>query len=108
VHSRDVEWAYWTANTAAKWEKIYPAVSEGLPSLLGAISSRAEAQVVRLALLYALLDLELRPSEPKVTMGLHHLNAALAVWSYCEYSARHIFGELLGDPIADEILRALR
>ena len=37
-----------------------------------------------------------------------HLLAALAVWDYCEASARFIFGDALGDPVADEILRALR
>ena len=38
----------------------------------------------------------------------HSLVAALAVWEYCEASARFIFGSALGDPVADEILRALR
>jgi hypothetical protein len=37
-----------------------------------------------------------------------HLNAALAVWKYCEDSARYIFGDALGDPVADAIMRALR
>jgi hypothetical protein len=37
-----------------------------------------------------------------------HLKAALAVWEYCEQSARLIFGERLGDPTADRILDALR
>src|SRR5207248_949911 len=54
-----------------------------------------------LALLFALLDL-------KAEIASEHLRAALAVWEYCEASARHIFGDLLGDPVADEILRALR
>ena len=34
--------------------------------------------------------------------------AALAVWQYCEDSARFIFGDALGDVMADEILRELR
>jgi hypothetical protein len=34
--------------------------------------------------------------------------AALAVWEYCEASAVRIFGDLLGDPVADEIILALR
>jgi predicted transcriptional regulator len=34
--------------------------------------------------------------------------AALAVWQYCEDSARFIFGDALGDATADEILRELR
>ena len=30
------------------------------------------------------------------------------MWEYCEESAKFIFGNSLGDPVADEILRALR
>ncbi len=32
----------------------------------------------------------------------------MAVWEYCEASAARIFGKVIGDPIADEILRTLR
>ena len=83
------------------WCTVYSHLSEGVPGLLGAITSRAEAQVMRLACLYALLD---GVGEIK-TM---HLRAALAVWEYCEASARFIFGDALGDSIADTILLALR
>jgi hypothetical protein len=38
------------------WTTIYPELSEGAPGLLGAILSRAEAQVLRVALVYAALD----------------------------------------------------
>src|SRR5262249_6385408 len=34
--------------------------------------------------------------------------AALALWDYCEASARYIFGDALGDPVGDQLLRALR
>jgi hypothetical protein len=34
--------------------------------------------------------------------------AALALWNYSEASARYIFGDATGDPIADLILNALR
>src|SRR5262249_3045032 len=37
-----------------------------------------------------------------------HLCAALALWDYAEQSARYIFGDTLGDPVADELLRVLR
>ena len=83
------------------WRNVYPALSEGEPGLLGAIIGRAEAQVIRLAMIYALLD---RCAE----IDIAHLKAGLAVWEFCESSARHIFGDALGDPIADEISRALR
>ena len=68
---------------------------------MGAVTSRAEAQAVRLSLLYALLDCS-------DTIRAEHVNAALAVWSYCEASARFIFGDSLGDAAADAILSALR
>jgi len=83
------------------WEDVYGPLSEGKPGLVGAVTARAEAQVMRLALLYALLDCadEIRPE---------HLKAALALWDYCEASARHIFGDATGDPVADKIMAALR
>src|SRR5262249_10077285 len=37
-----------------------------------------------------------------------HLQAALALWDYCERSARYIFGDALGDSDAQSILDALR
>jgi hypothetical protein len=83
------------------WEQVYEALSEGRPGLLGAITSRAEAHVVRLALIYALLDCSNQ-------IRAVHLRAALAVWDYCYNSARFIWGNALGDPTADELLRALR
>jgi hypothetical protein len=85
----------------AIWCDLYAELSEGRPGLHGAVTGRAEAQVMRLACLYALLDHsdQIRPE---------HLLAALAVWQYCSESARYIFGDSLGDQTADEILRALR
>lgn len=83
------------------WRQVYPTLSAGKPGLLGAATSRAEAQVMRLALLYALLDSSCLIRPP-------HLMAALALWDYAERSARYVFGSSLGDPTADEILRALR
>lgn len=83
------------------WWSVYPELSEGKPGLLGAMIARAEAHVMRLACLYALLDLS-------AVIREDHLRAALALWDYCERSARFIFGDALGDPMADEILRMLR
>jgi hypothetical protein len=83
------------------WEEGYEKLSADRPGLLGAILGRAEAQVLRIALIYALLDRQKLIDAP-------HLRAALACWNYAEASARFVFGESLGDPVADEILRALR
>lgn len=85
----------------AVWYEVYQALSEGRPGLLGSLLARAEAQVMRLACIYALLDLSTKVRRV-------HLAAAMAVWRYCEDSTRFIFGDALGDPAADEILRVLR
>lgn len=83
------------------WHAVYPDLSEGRPGLLGAVTSRAEAQVLRLSCLFALLDCS-------ATIRAPHLKAALAIWDYCLESARWIFGEALGDAVADELLALLR
>lgn len=85
----------------ALWADIYPELSEGKPGLFGAVTARAEAQVLRLSALYALLD-------RSAVIRVEHLVAALAIWDYCEASARYIFGDVVGDPIADRILSTLR
>ncbi len=55
---------------------------------------------MRLACIYALLDHSL-------AIRKAHLEAALALWRYCEASARWIFGDDVGDPFVDEIRRLL-
>ena len=82
------------------WRAVYEDLSEGRPGLLGAMIARAEAQVMRLACIYALLDR--CPS-----IGTEHLLAALALWEYVEASAQYIFGARMGDPVADRIAEAL-
>jgi hypothetical protein len=69
--------------------------------LAGAVCSRAEAHALRLSMLYALLDCS-------AVIRLEHPEAALALWRYCEQSALLVFGDRLGDPVADAILSALR
>ncbi|HVB99516.1 MAG TPA: DUF3987 domain-containing protein [Candidatus Dormibacteraeota bacterium] len=86
---------------SSAWREVYPSLSEGRLGLVGSVVSRAPAQVVRLSLIYALLD-----RSPEIRAD--HLLAALAVWQYCEASARFIFGDSLGYPEADRILAELR
>jgi hypothetical protein len=90
----------WSDDAAEVWKTVYGPLSEGHPGLLGAVTARGEAQCIRLAMIYAILD-------GATNFGLSHIQAALAVWEYCEASAAHIFGASLGDPVADDILRAL-
>jgi hypothetical protein len=42
------------------------------------------------------------------TITVTHLNAALAIWRYSVASVEYVFGDGLGDPVADAILAALR
>ena len=83
------------------WHRVYKRLSDGYGGLLGSVTSRATAQVIRLACLYALLDCS-------DIIRLEHLEAALAVWQYCEDSAKYIFGMSSGDKVADEIFTALQ
>jgi hypothetical protein len=83
------------------WRAVYPKLSEGKPGMLGAVIGRAEAQVMRLSAIYALLDRSL-------VIGPEHHQAAMALWRYSEDSARWIFGTSTGDKNADKILAALR
>lgn len=67
-------------------------------------TGRGEAQVLRLSMLYALLD-------GSAIIDVPHLRAALAVWRYCEASARIIFhrdGEETNDPLEMTLLAAIR
>jgi hypothetical protein len=43
----------------------------------------------------------------RTEIDVAHLEAALALWEYSEASALRIFGDSLGDPVADDILTAL-
>jgi hypothetical protein len=83
------------------WAAVYPGLSEGKAGLLGAVTARAEAHVLRLSVLYALLD-------RATAVGRQHLLAALAVWDHAAASAERIFGDGIGPSVADTILAALR
>ncbi len=82
---------------AELWRAVYPELSEGKPGIVGAVTSRAEAQVMRLACIYALLD-------GSASVRLDHLHAALALWDYFEDSCRFIWGV---DPVNRAAARIL-
>jgi hypothetical protein len=66
----------WGEGAEELWVRVYGPLSEGGQGLLGAVTGRAEAQVVRLAALYAALD-----RSREIDAG--HLKAALALWDPC-------------------------
>jgi hypothetical protein len=99
--ARTIQQVRMSPEAASGWETIYRELSGDRPGLLGSLTARAEAQVVRLALIYALW-------EGSRQIGIEHLTAALAVWEFCSASVEYVFGDSLGDPIADAILAALK
>ena len=56
---------------------------------------------MRLSAIYALLD-------SSRLIRVEHHEAAMALWDYCQQSAKWIFGTTTGDRNADKIWRALR
>lgn len=90
-----------TAKALEKWEGIYPEISKEHTGLAGSIINRGEAQTMRLALVYALLDGQERIAEP-------HIDAALSMWSYAQDSALYIFGDRAVDPLEEKLLEILK
>jgi len=93
--------------TETLWATVYRKLTEVPQGLTGAILARGAAQVLRLSLIYALLD-EAEVQRTETAIRVPHLLAALAVWDYCKASAYHIFGDAVGDPIADRLLRLIK
>jgi len=91
-----------TAEAEDYWAILYGRLADDDPGgLLGAVIARDAAQILRLSLVYALLD-----GSHKIEVV--HVLAAEAIWNYCRAGAAMIFGERTGDTIADMILTELQ
>jgi Protein of unknown function (DUF3987) len=85
-----------------RWEAIYDAIADAeLPGIVAVLTNRAEAYVRRLALIYTVLD-GCRQTD------VVHLEAAWALWGYCEASVLHIWGDATGDRDVDRLVAAVR
>lgn len=74
-----------SATAAQDWHETYVTLNEVDKSPLHeATTSRDAPYILRLALIYAILDLS-------STVESWHLQAAIAAWNYCDESARQIF-----------------
>lgn len=65
------------------------------------MAGRAEPQVIRLSLIYALLD-------QSAVVRVDHIRAAMAVWRYYVASAWVIFDGVGGNPVDETIMAAVR
>jgi hypothetical protein len=92
-----------TLDAAARdlWHDMYADLSRERDGLVGGILTRSEAHVIRLALIYALLD------GAKETISPAHILAGAELLAYSERSVEFVFGDSTGDPIADAIIRGL-
>ena len=83
------------------WASIYSELTQKVPGLWGEVTSRGHAQVVRLSLIFCLLDIAEK-------IEAKHIQAAKAVWDYCSQSARWAFEESQFSKDAQRILAALQ
>ena len=63
------------------WQQVYPQLTSDRFGLFGVITQRAAPQVLRLSMIYALMD-------RSHVIDLPHLKAALALWEYSEQSVK--------------------
>ena len=83
------------------WRDTYKEMSKrSMEGVTGALTARAEAHSIRLALIYALLD-------GASSIEVEHLQAASALWEYAARSAAWALGDCTGDPLAEQIHRTL-
>ena len=91
-----------TADAEAVWDSAYRALAmREVSGPLAAVTNRADAQALRLSMIYAALD-------GSSSIEVAHLEAAWAFLWYCEQSAAVIFGERASNGHGDRILAAMR
>jgi hypothetical protein len=84
------------------WAAIYTAM-ESAPSsggLIDHLTARAAPQMLRLSMLYALLDGAAQIAAP-------HIEAAQALWQFCEASASYIFSDMSGNNVINTLMSEL-
>lgn len=90
----------WAEETKPLWTRFYESLPDDLVGIAGGLTARTEAQVVRIAMIFCLLD-------GKDRIDPAQLTAAIAVWSYCERSVFRIFGNREGRWVVDRLLDLL-
>jgi hypothetical protein len=90
----------WVPDAASVWALEFGRLSASRAGRAWAMSARAKAQTLRVALICAVLD-------GCSNVDVHHLRAALEVWRYCPDSVDYCFGSASGDTTAHSILNML-
>lgn len=101
LRGRKISELHRTAEGKARWAEVYHEIkTTKMAGLMASVTARADAYNVRLQAAYALLD-------GSDVIDVEHVEAAWAMWRYCEDSAAHVFGSSTGSPLSDKILDAL-
>lgn len=91
----------YTDDGAALWQVMYDVLADDDPDgPLGDAIARAEAQVLRLSIVYAAAD-----GTPEI--GVPHLSAAYELWRYCRTTAAAIFPTRIVSGDEQRLLEAL-
>jgi hypothetical protein len=84
------------------WKKIYERLTKPRTGRQhNALIARATPHVLRLSMIYALLD-------SSAMIETRHQESALALWEYAERTSKYVFGDSVGDKVAEKILELLR
>jgi hypothetical protein len=98
----------WGVKAKKLWENEYPGLRKSQDDMVGEMTARRSAQVLRIALTYALLDrgsYALRRGSCCIL--LPHLEAALAVAKYSVQSVEMLFNRKASDSLEDRIYAML-
>jgi hypothetical protein len=90
-----------TPEAEERWAAIYHGLDDDLDGVVGALSARAEAQMLRLSVAYALLD-------GSAFIEAEHVDAAEAVWESCQETICRVFTGTQPDHVLGRLLAALR
>ena len=83
------------------WGELYGAMCEEQPGLYGSLVVRAAPIIMRIAMIYAVLD-------QSIEIRVEHLKAAFAIWEYNEASCKVIFGDSTGNKDVDLLLKEIK
>lgn len=97
--ARRIGWMSRLPEAAEAWSHIYNSISDDVTGMHASLTARAEAQMLRMQMLFA-------AAEGTDKISVEHVAAAKACWDYCEQSVRWIFGDSFGDQVADKLYPA--
>jgi len=97
VNSKNEIKMIWDEEAKGAWIECYSDLVKDFDGVLGTVTSRAAPQVLRLTILFAIMD------KNKI-MSKKHLESALILWRYSLQSADYIFGNNMNGKIQNKIL----